>query len=118
MAIVISFKEKLYIRILHVANRESFQDPNGFAYFAITLHPSIQHTVIDTQFLRSNRLIYEASGVALPSLNENVYAFVLGNGEKKIPGEQTYFLQLSLRDHIELAIPYCYKIVLHIQTIY
>ena len=91
VAIVISFKEKLYIRILHVANRESFQDPNGFAYFAITLHPTIQHTVIDTQFLRSNRLIYEASGVALPSLNENVYAFVLGNGEKKIPGEHNVF---------------------------
>ena len=82
IAIVVSFEKQLYIHILHVASRESFQDPHGFAYFAIALHPTIQHTVIDSQFLRSNRLIYVASGVALPSLKENVYAFVLGNGEK------------------------------------
>jgi hypothetical protein len=91
IAIVVSFEKQLYIHILHVASRESFQDPHGFAYFAIALYPTIQHTVIDSQFLRSNTLIYVASGVALPSLKENVYAFVLGNGEKKIPGEHHVF---------------------------
>ena len=83
MAIVISFKEKLYIQILHVANRESFQDPHGFAYFATSMMPILEHTIIDDQSFSSHTLIYVASGVALPSLQHNVYAFVLGDGGKK-----------------------------------
>ena len=83
LAVVISFEKQKYIRVLHVDNEASFQDPHGFAYFATSMMPILEHTIIDEQFFSSHTLIYVASGVALPSLQHNVYAFVLGDGGKK-----------------------------------
>ena len=91
IAIVVSFQKQMYIRVLHVDNQASFQDPHGFAYFATSMKPITEHTIIEEQSLSSNTLSYVASGVALPSLKNNVYAFVLGNGGKKIPGDHVIF---------------------------
>ena len=53
--------------------------------------PILEHTIIDDQSFSSHTLIYVASGVALPSLQHNVYAFVLGDGGKKIAGHAVIF---------------------------
>ena len=82
LAVVVSFEKQKYIRVLHVDNEASFQDPHGFAYFATSMMPILEHTIIDDQSFSSHTLIYVASGVALPSLQHNVYAFVLGDGGK------------------------------------
>ena len=60
------------------------------------MKPITEHTIVEEQSLSSNTLIYVASGVALPSLKTNVYAFVLGNGGKKIPGEHVIFSQTTI----------------------
>ena len=91
IAIVTTYEQQLYIRVLHVANKETFQDKNGFAYFETSLNPKIEHPIIDREHLRSLTMEYISSGLALPSLRENVYAFILGNGEKKVPGNQLLF---------------------------
>ena len=91
IAIVICYKKQHYICILHVDDEETFQDPHGFAYFATFIHPEVEHLVIDPISLRSSTLTYLASGIALPSLQQNVYAYIMGNGEKKIPGENHTF---------------------------
>ena len=81
IAIVTTYEQQLYIRVLHVANKETFQDKDGFAYFETSLNPKIEHPIIDREHLRSLTMEYISSGLALPSLRENVYAFILGNGE-------------------------------------
>jgi len=91
IGVVVSFEKQMYIRVLHVDNEASFQDPHGFAYFATSMMPILEHTIIDDQSFSSHTLIYVASGVALPSLQHNVYAFALGNGGKKIPGSAIIF---------------------------
>ena len=58
IAIVTSYRKQLYIRVLHVANKESFQDKNGFAYFKTSLSPKIEHSIIDNDNLRSQTMIY------------------------------------------------------------
>ena len=91
IAVVVSFQKQLYIRVLHVAHGESFQDPHGFAYFTTSIHPNMEYRVLDPVLLRSKTLTYVASGVALPSLKYNAYAFLLGNGQKKVPGNSHIF---------------------------
>ena len=96
IAIVTSYRKQLYIRVLHVANKESFQDKNGFAYFKTSLSPKIEHSIIDNDNLRSQTMIYISSEVVLPSLRENVYAFILGNGEKKVSGKNQGFSSTTI----------------------
>ena len=91
IAIIICYLKQYYIRILHVASKQKFQDPHGFAYFHTNIHPKIEHSVIDIDNLQSQTLTHIASGIALPSLQQNTYAFVLGNGEKKVPGDNHTF---------------------------
>ena len=96
IAVVLCYLGQYYIRILHVHNNESFQDPHGFAYFATNIHPKIEHIVLHPEELRSHRLTYLASGIALPSTQQNVYAFILGNGAKKIPGINQIFAPTTI----------------------
>ena len=93
IAVVISFQKQQYICVLHVAHRESFQYPHGFAYFTTSMHPNIEHVVLNPVLLKSTTLTYVTSGVALLSLKYNAYAFILGNGQKKYQEIVTYFLQ-------------------------
>ena len=81
---------------LHVAEIEVFQDPHGFAYFSISFLPVVEHEVIDPEYLRSDTLTYLASGIALPSLQRDVYAFILGDGRKKIPGKNHIFAPTTI----------------------
>ena len=62
-----------------------------FPTFETSLNPKIEHTIIDHEHLRSLTMVYISSRLALPSLRENVYAFILGNGEKKVPGKNQAF---------------------------
>ena len=87
IGIVICFNKQHYIRILHVANDATFQDPYGLAYFNTETFPKHEHIVIDAENLSTLALTYETSGIALPSLQPHVFAYILGNGEKKFPGE-------------------------------
>ena len=96
IAVIVCYLKKYYIRILHVADKESFQDPHGFAYFATNIHPKIEHIVLHPEELRSHRLTYLASGIALTSTQQNVYAFILGNGAKKIPGINQIFAPTTI----------------------
>ena len=96
IAILICYLKQHYIRILHVADEETFQDPHGFAYFATFIHPTVEHLVIDPINLRSSTLTYLASGIALPSLQPNVYAYIMGDGEKKIQGQNHIFAPTTI----------------------
>ena len=91
IGIVICFNKQHYIRILHVANDATFQDPYGLAYFNTETFPKHKHIVIDAENLSTLALTYETSGIALPSLQPHVFAYILGNGEKKFPGETILF---------------------------
>ena len=81
----------LHIRVLNVAQQETFQDPSGFAYFKATINPVEEHLILDKEKLDSIQLSFVASGIALPSLQEGVFAFILGDGRKKVPGENHIF---------------------------
>ena len=96
IAILICYLKQHYIRILHVADEETFQDPHGFAYFATFIHPTVEHLVIDPINLRSSTLTYLASGIALPSLQPNMYAYIMGNGGKKIQGQNHTFAPTTI----------------------
>ena len=91
IAIVTSYHKQLYICVLHVANKESFQDKNGFAYFETSLNPKVEHSITNHEHLSSLTMIHISSGVTLPSSRRNIYAFILGNREKKIPGKNQLF---------------------------
>ena len=60
------------------------------------MYPKIEHKVLDINQLRSSQLTYLASGIALPSLQDNVYAYILGNGAKKIPGNNQTFAPTTI----------------------
>ena len=91
LGVVLSSGKQYYIRVLHVSARETFLDPCGFPYFQASLHPRVEHVVLDPQRLCTVSLTYDSSGLALPSLQGGVFAFILGNGYKKIPGERNTF---------------------------
>ena len=47
--------------------------------------------MVDAEDLSTMALTYETSGIALPSLQPHVFAYILGNGEKKVPGNRVIF---------------------------
>ena len=91
IGIVLCFNKQHFIRVLHVANDATFQDPYGFAYFSTETLPKNEHIVVDAEDLSTMALTYETSGIALPSLQPHVFAYILGNGEKKVPGNRVIF---------------------------
>ena len=54
IAVIICYMKQYYIRVLHVDDTETFQDPYGFAYFGTSMHPKIEHKVLDADELRSS----------------------------------------------------------------
>jgi len=100
IAVVLCYLRRYYIRVLHVAETEVFQDPHGFAYFSTSFLPVVEHEVIDPEYLRSDTLTYLTSGIALPSLQRDVYAFILGDRRKKIPGNNHIFAPTTINKHI------------------
>ena len=88
---ITSYQKELFIHILNIADEPTFQDPCGFAYFTTSTHPKKEHRIIDHQCLNTIALTFLATGVALPSVKTQTYAFILSTGEKKVPGEKNSF---------------------------
>ena len=91
IGIVYSHQKQYYIRVLNVADEATFQDPCGFAYFTTSTLPKKEHIILDDQYLNSIALTFVAAGVALPSFQPGLFAFILGCGQKKVSGQKHLF---------------------------
>ena len=96
IGIVICFAKQHYFRILNVDNEEAFQDPHGFTYFSTSMFPKKESIAVDVENLSSLALTYVTSGVALPSSQAGKFAFILGNGEKKVSGNYIRFYPTTI----------------------
>ena len=91
IGVLLHANKEYHVRVLNVAQQETFQDPSGFAYFKTTINPVEEHLILDKEKLDSIQLSYVATGIALPFLQEGVFAFILSDGRKKVPGENHIF---------------------------
>ena len=94
IGVLLHANKEYHVHVLNVAQQETFQDPSGFAYFKTTINSVEEHLILDKEKLDSIQLSYVATGIALPSLQEGVFAFILGDGQKKLLQRITFFLLL------------------------